>query len=388
MGPMTPTFEQGPIRPPSEARSLLVRVVRNCPWNRCAFCPVYKGTRPSGRKLEEILGDIDAMAEAADVLREMRRPSGADPFAAARAALGAGRVPAEAVQVALFLADGGRGAFLQDADPIAAPPDKLESVLARLRERFGRLERITTYARSATLARRGEADLRRLAEAGLNRIHVGLESGSDEVLARVRKGTTGAEQIEGGRRVLGAGMELCFYFMPGLGGRDLAAAHVAGTARVVRETAAAAVPERPLTVRLRTTAVSAGTPLADMEAAGEYELPDDVATSIEIRDFLLALEDVRVELRSDHSLNLMLDLEGSLPDDRDRLVALVDRFLEMPAAERAEFALGRRIGVYGAPEDAADPRRRAELRRSVQGLDAASPEDLLALAARLRSRCV
>jgi radical SAM superfamily enzyme YgiQ (UPF0313 family) len=38
-------FEQGPIRPPSEAASLLIRVTRNCPWNRCTFCPVYKGSR-------------------------------------------------------------------------------------------------------------------------------------------------------------------------------------------------------------------------------------------------------------------------------------------------------------------------------------------------------
>src|SRR5450759_5935177 len=69
MSAPTPSFEQGPIRPPSEAHSLLVRVIRNCAWNRCTFCPVYKGTASSLRPLEDVLADVDAMAAAAEVLR-------------------------------------------------------------------------------------------------------------------------------------------------------------------------------------------------------------------------------------------------------------------------------------------------------------------------------
>ena len=88
----TPPFEQGPIRPPSEAHSLLVRAIRNCTWNRCTFCPVYKGTKSSLRPVEEVLADVDAMAEAAEVLR--RRGV---------AAVHEGLVPQEAYQVSLFL---------------------------------------------------------------------------------------------------------------------------------------------------------------------------------------------------------------------------------------------------------------------------------------------
>ena len=62
-------FEQGPIRPPSEAGSLLLRFTRNCPWNRCTFCPVYKGRQFSRRSLEEIKADIDT---AAEICRELR----------------------------------------------------------------------------------------------------------------------------------------------------------------------------------------------------------------------------------------------------------------------------------------------------------------------------
>ena len=88
----TPSFEQGPIRPPSEAYSLLVRVIRNCVWNRCTFCPVYKGSRASTRPLEDVLADVDALAAAAGVLR--RRGD---------AAMREGLVPPEAYQVALFV---------------------------------------------------------------------------------------------------------------------------------------------------------------------------------------------------------------------------------------------------------------------------------------------
>jgi hypothetical protein len=138
----TPSFEQGPIRPPSEAHSLLVRAIRNCIWNRCTFCPVYKGAKSSLRPVEDVLADVDAMAAAAEVLR--RRGVGA---------VHEGLVPQEAYQVSLFLGDGARTVFLQDADPCAVKPEKLAAVIRRVRERFPTVERVTTYGRASTLAR-------------------------------------------------------------------------------------------------------------------------------------------------------------------------------------------------------------------------------------------
>jgi hypothetical protein len=270
-----PSFEQGPIRPPSEAYSLLVRVVRNCTWNRCTFCPVYKGTRPSQRAVEEILADVDAMAAAAEVLRSEGRGGLRD-----------GRLPREAMQVALFLHGGERHVFLQDADPLAVRPEKLARVVERVRERFPTVDRVTTYGRAATIARRRPEQLELLRAAGLTRVHLGLESGADEVLMAVEKGCTSGDLIEAGTRVTQAGLELCFYLMPGLGGRELASAHVAGSARVLRAVADAAPPDNPLVVRLRTAAVVPGTPLAERHAAGGFELPDDVEIAAELRDLL------------------------------------------------------------------------------------------------------
>ncbi len=375
--PQTPPFEQGPIRPPSEAQSLLVRVIRNCTWNRCTFCPVYKGTSSSLRSLEDVLADVDAMAAAAEAIRT----AGID-------AIRDGRVPREAYQVALFVRAGMRTVFLQDADPCAVKPDKLAAVIGRVRERFPTVDRVTTYGRASTLARRTPEQLGLLAEAGLTRVHLGLESGADEVLMAVDKGCSSGDLIGAGENVVRAGLELCFYLMPGLGGRAASAAHVAGSARVIRAVAAAAPAERPLVVRLRTAAVPPGTPLAEREAAGEFVLPDDVEVAEELRDLLGQLGDARLELRSDHVLNLMQGLEGSLPADRERLLTMLGEFLALPREEQGRFAIGVRLGLFRTLADLHDPGRAAALERQFEGYRQPSADELLDTAAALRARFI
>jgi hypothetical protein len=409
--PVTPLrgFELGPIRPPSEAHSLLVRVIRNCTWNRCTFCPVYKGTTSSQRPLEEVLADVDAMAAVAEVLRKK-----------GWAAVRVGELPEESYQVELFRRAGERTVFLQDADPCAVKPEKLAAVMRRVKERFPTVGQVTTYGRARTLARRAPEQLQMLAEAGLTRLHLGLESGSDVVLQMVDKGTTSDELIASGTKVLGAGIELCFYLMPGLGGRDpaVAAEHVAGSARVIRAVAAAAPvdpsgwrsdgqesndqrfdrrrpgarprgePLHPLVVRLRTAAVSPGTPLAERQASGGFELPDDVEVVRELRDLLDQVGEARFDLRSDHSLNLLPELEGSLPADRPRLLALLDEYLALPRAEQAEFAVGARLGIFRRLADLQDEHRRAMLAGRLGAYAQPSPDELLAVARDLRSRFI
>jgi radical SAM superfamily enzyme YgiQ (UPF0313 family) len=373
----TPSFEQGPIRPPSEARSLIVRVIRNCTWNRCTFCPVYKGAKSSLRPVEDVLADVDAMAEAAEVLRER-----------GIAAIRDGSVPQEAYQVALFLGDGARTCFLQDADPCAVRPEKLAAVIRRVRERFPTIDRVTTYGRASTLARRAPADLALLREAGLTRVHLGLESGADEVLMAIDKGCTSGDLIGAGQKAMAAGLELCFYLMPGMGGRADAAAHVAGSARVIREVAQAAPADNPLVVRLRTAAVVPSTPLGARAAAGEFDLPDDVEVAQELRDLLEQVGEARFELRSDHMLNLLQELDGSLPRDRERLIALLDDYLGWSRADQAAFAVGVRLGVFRRLADYDDAGRRQALDAHFESYEQPSPDELLQAASALRSRFI
>ncbi len=347
-------FEQGPIRPPSEATSLLIRVTRNCPWNRCTFCPVYKDTRFSRRTVDEVLSDIDAMKRGYDLLKQMSANLGYGgafpPEVLGRLLHGPGlSLPIRSLL--LWLSGGGSSAFLQDADSLVVKPDDLATILRALREAFPSIERVTCYARSQTLARRSVEDLRMLREVGLDRVHVGLESGSDEVLRLVRKGCTAEKHIAGGRRVLEAGLELSEYVMPGLGGRALSKKHAEETARVLNEI-------DPHFIRLRSLAVPEGVPLADQVERGEFEPPNDVETVEEIRLFIEQLEGVGSRVVSDHILNLLMEVEGQLPDDKDKILARLDEFLSLDPEDRDTYVIGRRTGLFRRLEDMDDTRRR------------------------------
>ncbi len=225
-------FEQGPIRPPSEAASLLIRVTRNCPWNRCTFCPVYKGQAFSLRPIDHVLKDIHTIHRLVTLIRERAGKSGQisrDDIAALSAHSGPGE--RMALNAALHWAGNGmRSIFLQDANSLIIKPERLLTILGHLKDCFPWVERITSYARSHTIARISDMDLGLMAAAGLNRIHIGMESGSDQVLTMVSKGVDKATHIEAGLKVKKAGMELSEYVMPGLGGRALSREHALETA--------------------------------------------------------------------------------------------------------------------------------------------------------------
>jgi len=151
--------------------------------------------------------------------------------------------------------------FLQDANSLIVKPDQLIRILRHLRSRFPWVDRITSYARSHTIARISDGNLRQMREAGLNRIHIGLESGSDAVLDRVRKGVDKRTQIKAGQKVKKAGMELSEYVMPGLGGKALSRDHALETADALNRI-------NPDFIRLRTLALPGGIPLADEHRSG------------------------------------------------------------------------------------------------------------------------
>jgi len=327
-------FEIGPIRPPSEARSLLLRVTRNCPWNRCAFCPVYKGAKFSIRSLDDVLADIQAMADVARTLQQMMEGHGRG--AMRRAAAHGPHLPPGATQIALFLSAGGEHAFLQDANSLAMRPEQLEQVLRALSAAFPSLTRVTTYARAHTLTRRKPQQLAALRQAGLNRVHVGLESGSDTVLELVRKGTSAERQVQAGLRAKQAGMELSEYLMPGLGGRALWREHAVESARVLSAI-------DPHFIRLRSTAVAPGTGLEGLVAQGKMEPIGDEEVVAEIKLFLEHLEATST-LQSDHILNLLAELEGQLPEDKERLLEVIGRFQSLEPRLRRAFIIGRRAG--------------------------------------------
>ena len=222
-------FEQGPIRPPSEATSLLIRVSRNCPWNKCAFCHSYRGTKFELRSVDDVKKDIQMMKDIADNIIGLSWQLGEGGIVTRnvlRHVYNSEDFYHENIySVAAWLYYGGENVFLQDANSLILKTNDLLSILGFLKEKFPDVQRITSYCRSHTAARKSVAEFEQLRNAGLSRIHIGMESGSDEVLALINKGVTAGDHIKAGLNVRTSGIELSEYVMPGLGGEKFTRQH-------------------------------------------------------------------------------------------------------------------------------------------------------------------
>jgi radical SAM superfamily enzyme YgiQ (UPF0313 family) len=373
---MNKYFEMGPIRPPSEAGSLLLRVTRNCPWNKCAFCHTYSGSKFQLRSVEEVREDIRAMRNIADRIIEISHELGESgevnrnvlKYLYSRD----GQFNEYFHNIAAWLYFGGENAFLQDADSLIIRTADMVEILNCLREKFPGIKRITSYCRSHTAARKTADDLKQLREAGLSRIHIGMESGSDEVLALIRKGTTAADHIKAGLNVRQAGIELSEYIMPGLGGAKMTIPHALETAKVLNAI-------NPDFIRLRTLHVVPGTGLHELRKKGEFQPLHDEDILREIQLFIENLDVRQTVLASDHILNLLEELEGKLPEDKPKLLAVIQRYFSLPASERLIYRLGRRSGVFRKMDDMADAEAYLKLKSVVDyyGADSSGLEGYL-----------
>lgn len=345
-------FEQGPIRPPSEANSLLIRITRNCPWNRCTFCRVYKKTDFSVRPVAHVIEDIDRVHRYIIRFRAQADPS--QPVSGTQPTIAAGDISPKdpvALQAAYhWTSSGMQSIFLQDANSLIIKPKALIEILRHLRNCFPWVKRITSYARSHTIARISDADLKAMREAGLNRIHIGLESGSDEVLQLICKGVDQATHIKAGLKVKAAGMELSEYVMPGLGGKKLSQVHA-------RESAIALNRINPDFIRLRTLAVSDHTELFKDVTDGRFEKCSDIEMAKEILTFIEHLDGITSTVKSDHILNLFQEIEGTLPGDKPAMIGTLKTFLAMPPEQQCIYQVGRRMGIMSALSDMDSPHR-------------------------------
>jgi hypothetical protein len=382
---LTP-FEICTIRPPTENYSLTFRLTRNCYWNKCRFCPVYKtGAAFSRRSLDDVLRDIERAKALDDLMRE--RGIGIPEYTEAdyeklpelaHEILRSGKnaeykVPTE--EASMTVADdtdprlawfsswfkdqpslldclihlltwrmaGGKTCFLGDADGLILKPDFMTAVIGAVKSSFPSIQRFTIYGRTKTAASlRSLEDLRMLAEAGLNRVHFGIESGSDNVLNLINKGETSAEHIEGCLKIKEAGLSCSIYVMPGLGGVKYSAEHARETARVIN----AVVPDF---VRLRTLEIFPRTSLEQVLKDGEFE---ECSEEQIVRELRIIIESIGVdtELLSDSASNL-LDLNGRLPHDKDRLIKVIDNYLALSSRNKLVFSFRSRLmsfqGQYG-----------------------------------------
>jgi radical SAM superfamily enzyme YgiQ (UPF0313 family) len=274
-------YDFPPFRPPSEANSLLLRVTRGCPWNRCTFCSMYKGMKFEIRDLEEILGDIKLAKD--------------------------------------LYGDRVRTIFIGDSNSLVAKTEMLVKILNALFSSFPHIERVTSYARAKTIAKKPLEDLIKIYQAGLTRLHVGLETGDRDLLKEIEKGATPEEMIEGGRKAKKAGFEYSLYVLLGVGGEEKWEQHARGTAEVLNQV-------DPHFIRVRTFIPQPNSPLYEAMVEGSFQ-PASPETILKETKLLLEKLQVTSQFLSDHISNL-LPLHGKLPEDKEKMIQMLEEALK------------------------------------------------------------
>lgn len=289
------SYDEPVWRPPSEANSFILQVTLGCSFNRCSFCSMYRTKEFAVRDLEDTFRDIDRVAAAVPDVRRV---------------------------------------FLADGDALVAPTDHLLLVLDRLHARFEQLQRVSSYALPVNFRQKSDAELESLKAAGLKLLFYGIESGSRDIMRRITKGATPEVMIDGLSRARAAGMKVSATVVLGLGGTKRWKDHIDGTVALVNQ-----VPLNFLsTLQL---GLDASVEAEFMHKFREpFEWQDDLGLLREQRRLVSGIAPPRpVIFRSNHASNA-LPLKGTLPKDRDRIVAVLDAALDgdvplVPPAWRA-----------------------------------------------------
>lgn len=290
-----PLRYEGPIyRPPSEANSLLVQATIGCPWNKCTFCMVYKkGPRFRIRSVKEIKEDL-----------LWAKNNYKFPI---------------------------RSVFFPSGNTIIMKTQDFVEILEYTKKLFPNIERITIYGSAQYIARKGLKDLKKLSEAGLSRIHVGLESGDDVILTKVKKGSTAEIQINAGKMIKKAGIELSEYVILGLGGKKRTKEHIDETVKVLNKI-------NPEFIRLRTFLPKINTPILDEINSGDFEIlsPHEV-----LKEIFRLIKNLKVESQvfSDHYTNYV-SVNGKLPEERENMLNSIDLALTKDESSFRDVYIG------------------------------------------------
>ena len=278
------------IRPPVEAYSVLIPVTGGCAWNKCRFCGTYKGVYGvtqdyAIRSLEDVKKDIDKYAESNYH---------------------------------------GFPVFLAGGNPTSTPTDYLVDIIKYVRAKLRNVPRISCYAKSLDILRKSGDELKALANAGLDIVYMGLESGSNTILRIMKKGTNAESMIKAGKRLLNSGIMLSLYIILGLGSYKHSEEHVRETARVLTEI-------NPTIFRFRTLNILPGTPLWDEWKSGDFKLLSPVENLKEEREIIAKLgENVTSQVFNDHISNYCAIESSNIQEDRENFILTLDSYINNP----------------------------------------------------------
>ena len=285
-------YEGSIYRPPSEADALILQATIGCSWNHCTYCDMYRAKTFRVRALDEVLADLDAAARRDDSVEK------------------------------LFVADG---------DALVLPMEHWLPILDRAAARFPRLRRVSAYAMARNVLDKTDAELRTLRARGLALLYMGPESGDDVTLKRIAKGDDAAAHVAAAHRAHAAGLELSVIALLGIG-MERSAAHAEGTARLVTDM-------NPAYFSALTVTIVPGTPLATLAGRGRFAVPPTSDLLRELRAMVDLARPTDALFRTNHASNY-LPLGGRLPQDRERIVAVIDAAIDGRIALRSERSRG------------------------------------------------
>ncbi|MDY2959553.1 MAG: radical SAM protein [Hornefia sp.] len=275
-------YEGDIYRPPSEAYSLLLQVTVGCTHNKCTFCSMYKDKKFHLRKMDEVIEDLE---DARKTYRRVER---------------------------IFLCDG---------DALCLSNEKLMIILKKIQELFPECKRVNVYGRAKDVLHKTPEELKELYENGVRMVYLGAESGSEEVLRRIRKGETAEELIAAVHAIEESGIKASVTFISGIAGRSGWRDHAVSTGKMIAEMNASYVALLTLMLDPRASIMK------EVES-GQLELltPEEV-----IAETYLMMEHMNptkpVVFRSNHASNY-LSLRGNLPDDKEEMMGLLRRAME------------------------------------------------------------
>ena len=281
------------IRPPSEAFSILLQVTLGCSHNKCTFCGTYKDKRFTIKDDRIILSDILFAS------RHMKR------------------------QDRLFLMDG---------DALIIPQKRLRWVLEQINEHLPWVTRVGAYANAKSIRMKSLEDLIELRENGLGILYLGVETGDDEVLKKIRKGSSPENLIGMGRKVKEAGIKLSVTVLLGIAGRELSLRHARATGELLSAM-------DPNYVGALTVMLIPGTSLYEDSANGKFELPTEKELLVELREMIAHTNLSRGLFFSNHASNY-LPVKARLPKGKQQALDLVDRALRGDVTLRQEWMRG------------------------------------------------
>lgn len=323
-------IEIGPIRPPSESKSLLIRVTRGCHWNKCYFCGLYKSMQFSMRPIEETIADIERQAQ-------------------------------------LYKGKNFTSCFLQDGDALVLKTDYLLRILDALNRCFPSLQYVTTYARGDSITRKTLSELQALRQAGLNHLYCGMETGSDQILKLINKGFQADTVTQSGCMAKEAGMILSEFILLGIGGKELSDENAAATAKALNII-------RPDYIRVHAAAIKPESKLGEFVRNGSFTLQSEEEIVMEQKSFLQQLHSMNSFYVNEHIINLLLEVRGNLRTDKTQMLSIIESYLQLPPDEKLLFTVGRRLNIFYLLDDLKKPALHRQAEESMQKILGENPD--------------